>query len=129
MDSGIEAGWLEFVVLYGQDILLSQCLSSPRRIKRYTGQLLANTVKNLRGLVAICSIRWKRIHIAIMIILIDSCNGNKQTNCNLLFSKDFIFEKREQALWYYCRAQQIYIQNNQSLTLRFLLKYIKYIKS
>ena len=37
--------------------------------------------------------RWNRIYIGIMIILIDSCNGNKQTNCNLLFSKDFIFEK------------------------------------
>ena len=39
-------------------------------------QVPVQTVKNLRGLEAIYSIRWKRIHIAIIIILIDSCNGN-----------------------------------------------------
>ena len=39
--------------------------------------------------------------IAIMIILIDLCNRNKQTNCNLLLSKGFTSEKREETLWYY----------------------------
>ena len=58
-------------------------------------QVPVQTVKNLRGLEAIYSIRWKRIHIAIIIILIDSCNGNKQTNCNLLFSKKISYLRIE----------------------------------
>ena len=80
-----------------QDILLSQCLSSPRCID----QVPAQTDKNIRVGRLFTENNGTESVIAIMIILIDLCSRNKQTNCNLLLSKGFTSEKREETLWHY----------------------------
>ena len=103
---GVQAGWLEFLFCvmcktfhshsaFLHPGVLTKCQLRLTKIFR-VGRLFTEN----NGTESV---------IAKMVILIDSCNRNKQTNCNFLLSKGFTSEKGEETLLvlFGSRAQKI----------------------